>query len=688
MMVKEYMKTIIVTVLLILSFNIASADRFKNARQEMLQPARLDLVQILIADQNELEKLDRLGVIINQVQDGYCVAEASPNLIAQLKRQRYQITTLEENISNIYYENFFTESDKGRYLTYTEFIDTMHVIAVNNPTFCKLETLGLSHQNRLVLAMKISDSAALDQTEPALYFDGAIHGDEKIAWAVCFEFIKYIVLNYYDNVIVNQLVNNREIWVVPMINPDGYVASSRYNSRTVDLNRNYGWMWGNESYCGASVFSENEANLFYNLFWRQPFVIYTSYHAGTLYISNPWSYTIYDSIPEKFNIWHLSQGYSQRGNNYPYGQSSIGMYPINGSSKDFAYGMQGDVSWSIELHNLKTPPAATIDTVFNVNREAMLYLARKAGQGIRGLVTDSITNEPLHAQIWFMPRNWLTYTSQTKGDFHKFYLPGNYTVITRCPGYKDETLSVVVPNLGDSSVFLNIKMTPNANAVCNYGMRVVATNFVTTSTNRTYPLRALGERDSIAYQIDNTKWIVLEMAKPIQNSMGSDFTVFRSAGSGSATVKVSNNWKGPWSTIGIANQARTHFDLASVALDTVRYVRLEASSAFSLDAIQTYVSVSSTEEQATQKKINDFKLKSNIVNSDLKILYSGLVEQILTISIYDINGRCVRNLKIIQADNEFVYDLKDNQGKKLKNGVYFVKTEGLNSSTQRFCIIR
>lgn len=677
-------------ILFLLLSTIIFANRWDVAKQEMKLPERLDLVMIQIKNNCQLKELDRMGVIINQVRDSYCLVEISPSLLKNLSRKGYQFEVITENISNLYYENFFTESDRGRYLTYTEFIDTMHVITINNPLICKLETLGLSHQNRLILALKISDSAAIDEMEPAIYFDGNIHGDEKIGWAVCFEFIKYLLNNYNFNPIVTNLVNNREIWIVPMINPDGYVNNVRYNGRNVDLNRNFGWMWGNESNCGASAFSENEATFYYDLYRKQPFVIYTTYHAGDSVISNPWSYTTYDSIPEKFVVWYLSAGYSQRGNNYPYGQGSIIMYTINGSSKDYCYGFAGEVSWSIELHNIKTPPASAINPTFNINKEAMLWLCHKAGHGIRGRVYDSLTGQPLHAQIWMYPRNYLSYSSPVNGDFHRFYLPGMYNVIVQCAGYKPETSLVIIPASAESTAVTNYAMIVDSNAVNNFAMQVISCNYVATSTNRTYPVRALGAHDSVAYQLDNGKWIVLEMAKPIRNDSGFDLTVFRSQGSGSATVKVSNNWKGPWTVIGTANANRTHFDLATVSFDSAKYVRLDGVGTFYLDAIEKYKPTSVMLEHNKNVIPQDFslQLQNNITQTKLRLNYPYLNNNELALSVYDINGIKVNKIILPKASNSFIYDLKNNQNKELANGVYFIKVDGINLPAARFIVIR
>jgi len=685
------MKYVLILVLIFSSISVAFADRYEQARAEMKVPPRLDLVRIDIANSWQVKALDNLGVIINQVHDNYVTAEITPQMITELKKQGYSITTLQENISGMYYDNFFTEGGRGRYLTYTEYIDTMCVIATNHSNICKLETLGMSHTNRLLLAMKISDSVQIDQSEPAVYFDGNTHGDEKIGWAVCFEFVKYMIQYYNWDPIVTQLVNNREIWVVPMFNPDGYVSSSRYNGRSVDVNRNYGWMWGNEASCGADAYSENEATAFYNLFVKQPFVVYTTYHAGDSIISYPWSYTTYDSAPEKFLIHHLAQRYSQNGNNYPYGQGSVVMYLINGSSKDYCYGIGGEISWSIEVHNTKTPPATSIDPTFNINRNAMLYMISKAGQGIHGIVTDSVTGQPLYAQIWVMPRNWLSYSSPVNGDFHRFYLPGTYSLIVRCPGYKVDTVPVIVPNTTDSSVTVNIALHPDSTILSNYGMRVVSTRYVAISTNRTYPVRALGIHDGIGFSVDNTKWIIMAMARPIQNLIGNDFTVYRSTTSGSATVKVSNNWKGPWTTIGTASAAQTSFDLTTAGLDTVRYVRLDATSTFGFDAVEigTPQSGIETNEPYMEQTTNfNWSIYPNLVNFVIKISYTSNSNHDIKGYIYDVLGTKVKTVVLPKGKDNLLIDTRTDNGQYLKSGVYFIKIADNQSLVKRFTVIR
>jgi hypothetical protein len=282
-----------------------------------------------------------------------------------------------------------------------------------------------------------------------------------------------------------------------------------------------------------------------------------------------------------------------------------------------------------------------------------------------------------------MPRNWLSYTSPTKGDFHRFYLPGTYTLITRCAGYKVDTTIVVVPNSNDSSVTVNIKLIPDSTAIQNYGMRVISNQYVTTSSNRTYPVRALGIHDGVHFQLDNGKWINIAMAKPITNDSGNDFTVYRSSGTSSATVKVSNNWKGPWTTIGTANSANSAFNIGSVGFDTVRYVRLEASGTFYLDAIEEYVLISNIEEKENHQMIIDnFSIYPSMVSSWLKVDCNIGLNKDVQFSVYDVLGINIKSFKMNAGEMKTSVNLKN-----LKSGIYFVKADNTNLTT-RITVIR
>ncbi|MGB3340359.1 MAG: M14 family zinc carboxypeptidase [bacterium] len=642
---------------------------------------QLDLVRINVTGNEQIKQLDRIGVVVNQVYPDYIIAEIEPHMYDLIFDKGFDITLLQKNISNVYLRNSMQkpkENFRGQYLTYEQIRDSLITIATNHPGICHLETLGVSHQNRLLLIMKISDNADTDEIEPALHFEGNIHGNEKIAWAVNFNMISYLVDNYVSDTMVQRLVNEREIWIAPLVNPDGYANNSRYNGRGVDVNRNWGWMWGNEYNCGNDFMSENESWRFMEHFWRHPFVSYASYHSGTIFISEPWSYTSYIAPPEQNLIRHLSVGYASY-TSYPYGQGSIGMYPINGATKDYDYGSGGEIGWSIEVCYTKTPPPESIDVIFERDKPAMLLLMHKAGQGIGGQVTDSLTGEPLRAMIYVNSANWQSYSCPINGDFHRFYLPGTYDVTLTAPGYVSKTIdNVIVPAGGDSSVYIDVELTPNSGLPI-YATRMIGSGYVTTSSNMTYPVRALGLHDSQAYQLDVNKWIVLGFDFPIRNGAGNDLSVYRSTGSGSATVMISNDWRGSWQTLGTANSSLTEFDIASVGMDSALYVRLQGLSQFMLDAIEA-VQITPGITEYIQVKHFNLMITPTILRNATQLAITNPGIQPIDFQLYNCLGQKVHEMTALPGTS-----YKSLKG--LAAGIYFVKSS-LPVKPNHFVIVR
>jgi murein tripeptide amidase MpaA len=111
-------------------------------------------------------------------------------------------------------------------------------------------------RGRDIWALKVSDNPDKNEAEPAALLMGAHHAREWPSIEVPMATAKKLLEEYETSAEIKELVDNREIWIVPMVNPDGVVYSmekSRYwrkNRRNnggtfgVDLNRNYGYQWG------------------------------------------------------------------------------------------------------------------------------------------------------------------------------------------------------------------------------------------------------------------------------------------------------------------------------------------------------------------------------------------------------------------------------------------------------------
>ena len=118
----------------------------------------------------------------------------------------------------------------------------------------------LTHENRPVYWLRISDNPNVNETEPEVLYTSIHHAREPQSLAQLIFYMWYLLENYGSNDEVSYLVDNTEMYFIPMINPDGYIENEtnnpnggglwRKNKRDnldgefgVDLNRNYEYKW-------------------------------------------------------------------------------------------------------------------------------------------------------------------------------------------------------------------------------------------------------------------------------------------------------------------------------------------------------------------------------------------------------------------------------------------------------------
>jgi len=649
---------------------------------------RTDLVRIDVPGRSAAVTLENLGLVINEVGDDFAIAEIDAEMIPALRRDGYRIEVITEGIDEVYRDNF--ESSRGRYLTYSEYVDTMRIIAQNNSAICKLDTLIVTATGYLVLGMKISDSAGYNQPEPRVLFEGDIHGDEKCGWSVCFEMIKYLVNNYAGNPTIRRLVDTREIWIVPMANPYGYVNSMRTNSNGVDLNRNWGYMWRYTS--GSATFSEMETRALKKTFDRDAFSVWLSYHGGAMVTLYQWGYTT-DIPPDSAELSTIAASYAVATGNY-YGSIMNEMYYAPGNSIDHLYGLEGVAAIASEISYTKTPPASSLDALFNTNRDPMINLMRYAKWGIEGRVTDSLTGNPISKAILepITPAKWASYTDSPGGDFHRFLCPGTYTIRFSAGGYNPKTITNVVV-AADTATVLNVPLscsaTPTIGAwkytVCNVPDPNEA------YANHSLAFWGLGLRDSRRLSIGVRGWIDLDMGVPILNGTGNDLVVVESdADAEICTVFVASNWNGPWTRIGTAN-GTTEFDLQSAGISQARYVRLkddgsgnanDATAGYDVDAVEVYYAATNADENVSDGPIiKAFSVYPNPTRNNIIFRFTipdpGYPNKKINLMIYDITGRLVKDLSfnlgscIMDHGSFLSWSGVDQVGRAVPTGVYY-----------------
>ena len=244
--------------------------------------------------------------------------------------------------------------------SYAEAVAEMNNLHAQYPSLVSVpESLGAGWEHRPVWAFKVSSSPTSDNGKPGVLYTGVHHAREPIGVTITLGFARYLCQNYSTDPGIKALVDNRQIWFVPIVNPDGYVYNQTYtdslwrkNRRNngdgtygVDLNRNYPYIWGydnigssstplSETYRGPSAGSEPEVQAVMALMMREGyFKTALNYHSYSNLWIYPWGYVnenTVDSIVYR-DLAEEITGYN--GYSYGTGMETVG-YVSNGDSDD------------------------------------------------------------------------------------------------------------------------------------------------------------------------------------------------------------------------------------------------------------------------------------------------------------------------------------------------------------------
>lgn len=251
--------------------------------------------------------------------------------------------------------------DKG-YRDLTAVNNALMELAQKYPTILKLETIGTSSNGLTQYGLKISDNVTTDENEPELVMTAATHGDEIITTEVLLRFIEELIAGYDQNLRLTNMVNNHELFFVPVVNPDGFSLRRRY-AGNVDPNRDYPWP-GHENKVPVQCI----ANMI-QFFQQHQFVGSIDFHAFGKLVMYPWAYTRSSLPPEHEKIFDNLSREMSADNSYRYGQISKVIYVAEGSSADYYYWKFNTMAFGIEMGNSKAPSVDQIPAVLNQVRE-------------------------------------------------------------------------------------------------------------------------------------------------------------------------------------------------------------------------------------------------------------------------------------------------------------------------------
>ena len=353
--------------------------------------------------------------------------------------------------SGQFLDNEIHNEIRDSYLTINQYYQFMQETANNYANICRLINAGTSVQGRPIYFLKITDNPDIEEAEPEFNYLSTIHGDEIVGYDLCIRLIQLLTAEYHTNSRIANLVNNIEIWICPLLNPDGYVLHRRYNAANIDLNRNFPLPNG-ELHPDSNPWAPETIALM-NFFNEHNFVLGGEFHGGECIVFCPWSYT-HSSTGENELLYQIASSYSIHN---PYLGSSF-FYPNNvfmgsisvllqGTLNDWCYAFTSSTQITFEIYEIKSPPASELPGLWDDNKEAMLNFLESVHRGVYGLVTSN-AGRPLKASISVQDCNKIVYSDSDVGDYYRLLLPGTYNITAYAEGYEPQTVQITVPLSG------------------------------------------------------------------------------------------------------------------------------------------------------------------------------------------------------------------------------------------------
>jgi len=346
-----------------------------------------------------------------------------------------------------------------KYPTYAQYDSMMHYFATAYPGICRIDTFGRSVEGRLLLALKISDNPGDDEEEPCVLYTSTMHGDELVGYVLNLRLIDFLLSNYGLNAEVDEVVNNLEIWINPLFNPDGaYYAGGdstvqyaiRNNANGVNLNRNFPDPHANEP--DDTTGRQPETKFMMEFMHRTAPNLSANFHSGAEVINYPWDHKQvrhpdtdwYIFISREYaDVAHDADPAYMAGDGFTDGiTNGYDWYYIYGGRQDYVnYYLHGR-EVTVELYNGFGVPSGSLEYYWDVNKWSMINYMTQATYGIHGLVTDHENGKPLEAKIWVMDHDndssWVV-SDPADGRFYRYLRGGVYDLVVTSEGYISDT---------------------------------------------------------------------------------------------------------------------------------------------------------------------------------------------------------------------------------------------------------
>ncbi|MEA2189188.1 MAG: carboxypeptidase [Solirubrobacteraceae bacterium] len=373
-------------------------------------------------------RVARTGAAIIEVDHGSVVVTASRGDLRRLRRlRRFKVTKHVDRAGaragqNVHAADFPpADSNYHNYAELTAEINRL--VAANGSGSAKnimsASTIGKSYEGREIPLVKISDNVGTDEAEPEVLFTANQHAREHLTVEMALYLMNELTSQYGVDSTITNLVNTREIWIVPSVNPDGaefdvstpptyrlWRKNRQPNTGSpnagTDLNRNWGFNFGccggssgstnSETYRGPAAFSAPETirvRDFINgrvVGGVQQIKTAIDFHTYSELVLWPFGYTTADTAPgltqdERDTFATLGTQMANLNGYTP--EQSSDLYITDGSIGDWQWGVHKIWAYTFEMFPRTSspgfyPPDEDIPAQTSRNRSAVLLLLQNS----------------------------------------------------------------------------------------------------------------------------------------------------------------------------------------------------------------------------------------------------------------------------------------------------------------------
>ncbi|MFE9924123.1 M14 family metallopeptidase [Streptomyces sp. NPDC005774] len=367
--------------------------------------------------------IQQSGVTVDEADEETVVVSGRADQIGRLRQQGYEITPLgaapDRSSAADDIRLFDFPSADSRYHNYAEMNAEIDQRLSAYPNIMSKRVIGRSYQGRDIVAIKISDNVTADENEPEVLFTHHQHAREHLTVEMALYLLRELGAGYGSDSRITNMVNGREIWIVPDLNPDGGeydIATGSYRSWRknrqpnsgssnvgTDLNRNWDYRWGccggssgstsSETYRGSAPESAPEVKVVADFVRSrvvggvQQIKAGVDFHTYSELVLWPFGYTYSDTttgMTADDQAAFRTVGQKMAASNGYTAQQSSDLYITDGSIDDYLWGTHKIFGYTYEMYPRSSssggfyPPDEVIERETSRNRDAVLQLLENA----------------------------------------------------------------------------------------------------------------------------------------------------------------------------------------------------------------------------------------------------------------------------------------------------------------------